>query len=181
MDLSRAVFATLLLTVAALAGQAAGQASLEIIPLRHRTADQVLPALRPLLEPGATLTGQGTQLIVRTSPGNLDELRRALDEIDRPLRRLQVSQFASMAQGTAHREAWRRAGGSATAARASKCRRRTVEARAAGGLTSASRSSKAGAPSSPPAAARRFTTARSRAKPPAASKRYRDSRETRCS
>jgi len=91
MDLSRAVFATLLLTVAALAGQAAGQASLEIIPLRHRTADQVLPALRPLLEPGATLTGQGTQLIVRTSPGNLDELRRALDEIDRPLRRLQVS------------------------------------------------------------------------------------------
>jgi len=91
MDLSRAVFATLLLTVAALAGQAAGQAALEIIPLRHRTADQVLPALRPLLEPGATLTGQGTQLIVRTSPGNLDELRRALDEIDRPLRRLQVS------------------------------------------------------------------------------------------
>ena len=71
--------------------QASGQAALEIIPLRHRTADQVLPALRPLMEPGATLTGQGTQLIVRTSPANLAELRRALDDLDRPLRRLQVS------------------------------------------------------------------------------------------
>lgn len=89
MDLSRAVFSTLL--VAVIAGQAAAQGSLEIIPLRHRTADQVLPALRPLAEPGATLTGQGTQLIVRTSPANLAELRRALDDLDRPLRRLQIS------------------------------------------------------------------------------------------
>jgi type II/III secretion system protein len=89
MDLSRAVFSILL--VAVIAGQAAAQGSLEIIPLRHRTADQVLPALRPLMEPGATLTGQGTQLIVRTSPDNLAELRRALDDLDRPLRRLQIS------------------------------------------------------------------------------------------
>ena len=89
MDLSRAVFSILL--VAVIAGQAAAQGSLEIIPLRHRTADQVLPALRPLMEPGATLTGQGTQLIVRTSPDNLAELKRALDDLDRPLRRLQIS------------------------------------------------------------------------------------------
>jgi hypothetical protein len=89
MDLSRAVFSILL--VAVIAGQAVAQGSLEIIPLRHRTADQVLPALRPMMEPGTTLTGQGTQLIVRTSPANLAELRRALDELDRPLRRLQIS------------------------------------------------------------------------------------------
>jgi hypothetical protein len=73
------------------AAPAAGQGSLEIIPLRHRTADQVLPSLRPLMEPGATLTAQGTQLIVRTSPANLAELRRALEAIDRPARRLQIS------------------------------------------------------------------------------------------
>jgi type II secretory pathway component GspD/PulD (secretin) len=76
---------------AALANLAAAQNALEIIALRHRTAEQVLPALRPLMEPGATLSGHGTQLIVRTSPGNLDELRRALQAIDRPLRRLQIS------------------------------------------------------------------------------------------
>jgi len=91
MDLSRAVFSISLLIAVVVAGETAAQGSLEIIPLRHRTADQVLPALRPLMEPGATLTGQGTQLIVRTSPANLGELRRALDELDRPLRRLQIS------------------------------------------------------------------------------------------
>lgn len=91
MDLSRAVFWISLFVAAVVAGEAAAQGSLEIIPLRHRTADQVLPALRPLMEPGATLTGQGTQLIVRTSAANLAELRRALDELDRPLRRLQIS------------------------------------------------------------------------------------------
>ena len=70
---------------------ATGQGALEIIPLRHRTVEQVLPALRPLAEPGATLTGQGTQLIVRASPANVAELRRALELIDRPARRLQIS------------------------------------------------------------------------------------------
>jgi type II secretory pathway component GspD/PulD (secretin) len=85
------VCAVLLAVLAMLATPAAGQNALEIIPLRHRTAEQVLPALRPLMEPGATLTGQGTQLIVRTSPGNLAELRRALQALDRPLRRLSIS------------------------------------------------------------------------------------------
>ncbi|HEX6296299.1 MAG TPA: secretin N-terminal domain-containing protein [Burkholderiales bacterium] len=64
---------------------------MEIITLRHRTADEVLPALRPLLEPGATLTGQRNQLIVRTSLANLADLRLALEALDRPLRRLQIS------------------------------------------------------------------------------------------
>jgi type II secretory pathway component GspD/PulD (secretin) len=75
----------------AAAAPLAAQHALEIIPLRHRTADQVLPALRPLLEPGATLSGTGNQLIVRTSPANLSDLRLALEALDRPARRLQIS------------------------------------------------------------------------------------------
>jgi Bacterial type II/III secretion system short domain len=67
------------------------QASLEVIDLRHTTAEQVLPALRPLLEPGAVLTGQRNQLIVRTSARNLAELRRALETLDAPARRLAIS------------------------------------------------------------------------------------------
>jgi len=74
-----------------LAASAGAQNALEIIALRHRTAEQVLPSLQPLLEPGGTLSGQGTQLFVRTSRANLAELRRALDAIDRPARRLQIS------------------------------------------------------------------------------------------
>jgi hypothetical protein len=66
------------------------QASLEVIDLRHTTAEQVLPALRPLLEPGGVLTGQRSQLIVRTSPANLAELRRALETLDAPARRLVI-------------------------------------------------------------------------------------------
>src|SRR5207237_5477480 len=80
-------FAVLML----LALSARAQNALEIITLRHRTAEQVLPSLQPLLEPGATLSGQGTQLFVRTSPANLDDLRLALTAIDRPARRLLVS------------------------------------------------------------------------------------------
>ena len=74
-----------------LATGALAQNTLEIIGLRHRTAEQVIPSLLPLVEPGATLSGQGAQLFVRTSPANLAELRRALEAIDRPARRLLIS------------------------------------------------------------------------------------------
>jgi type II secretory pathway component GspD/PulD (secretin) len=77
--------------IATLAFPVAGENTLEIIGLRYRTVDQVLPALRPLLESGATVSGQSNQLIVRTSPVNLADLKRALKVIDRPLRRLQIS------------------------------------------------------------------------------------------
>lgn len=70
---------------------ALAQGTLEIIPLRHRTVDQVLPALRPLVEPGGVLTGQANQLIVRTSARNLEEIKAALAAIDTPARRLQIS------------------------------------------------------------------------------------------
>lgn len=70
---------------------ALAQGSLEVIELRHTTAERVLPALQPLLEPGGVLTGQRSQLIVRTSPENLAELRRALAAIDRPAQRLVIS------------------------------------------------------------------------------------------
>jgi len=76
---------------ASFAGAALAQGQLEVIALRHSTAEQVIPALRPLLEPGGTLTGQYSQLIVRASPANIAELRRALEAIDRPRRRLVIS------------------------------------------------------------------------------------------
>jgi hypothetical protein len=88
MQWVRSVLAAVL---AAWAGHSLAQQALEIIPLRHRTVDQVLPALQPLVEPGGALTGQSGQLIVRTSPANLAEIKRALEAIDRPPRRLQIS------------------------------------------------------------------------------------------
>lgn len=81
------LFAFLVPVAAALSAQQ----TFEVIPLRHSTVEQVLPALRPLLEPGGTLSGHSGQLIVRASPRNVEELRRALEAIDRPRRRLQIS------------------------------------------------------------------------------------------
>ena len=81
----------LLLLLLVFAAPAFAQGALEVISLRHRTAEQVIPVLRPLLEPGGALTGQYNQLIVRTSPSNLAQIRAALDAIDQPLRRLTIS------------------------------------------------------------------------------------------
>ena len=77
------------------------QGTLEVISLRHRTADQVIPVLRPLLEPGGVLSGQYNQLIVRTSPGNLAQIRAVLDSIDQPARRLTISVRFDNAQQSA--------------------------------------------------------------------------------
>jgi len=77
------------------------QESIEVIPLRNRTAEQVIPVLQPLVAPGGALTGQAYQLIVRTSPENLAQIRQALAAIDQPQRRLKISvRFDSSAVGT---------------------------------------------------------------------------------
>lgn len=80
------------------------QGTLEVIALRHRTADQVIPVLQPLLEPGGALSGQYNQLIVRASPANLAQIRAALDAIDRPARRLSISVRFDTAQDAMRRE-----------------------------------------------------------------------------
>jgi hypothetical protein len=81
-------FLALLMALAAATSLAQGM--IEVISLRHRTAEQVIPILQPLLAPGGALTGQYNQLIVRTSPENLEQLRSVLATIDRPARRLMI-------------------------------------------------------------------------------------------
>ena len=80
---------------------ALAQGTLEVISLRHRTADQVIPVLRPLLEPGGVLSGQYNQLIVRTSASNMAQIRAVLDSIDQPARRLSISVRFDSAQDSA--------------------------------------------------------------------------------
>jgi type II secretory pathway component GspD/PulD (secretin) len=61
---------------------------MEIIELKSRTVDEVLPVLLPLLEPGGTLTGMDNQLFLKASPGNRAEIKRALAALDKQARRL---------------------------------------------------------------------------------------------
>lgn len=91
MNLLPLVRMALAAALGSLALAAVAQQALEIIRLRHRSVEQVLPALQPLLEPGATMSGSRGQLFLRASPANADDIKRALEAIDQPARRLQIS------------------------------------------------------------------------------------------
>jgi type II secretory pathway component GspD/PulD (secretin) len=80
----------LVLLVAATALAARAQ-EVEIFSLRHRTADQVIPILQPLVEPGGALTGMQNQVILRASRRNIEQVRQALAAIDTVPRRLMIS------------------------------------------------------------------------------------------
>lgn len=69
----------------------AREPQLEIIPLQHRLVRDVLPLLQPLLAPEGSLTGEGSQLIVRTTPENLATLKTALQALDVAPVRLRVT------------------------------------------------------------------------------------------
>jgi type II secretory pathway component GspD/PulD (secretin) len=64
---------------------------LEVIPLKYRAAEQVIPVLQPMLPPGASVSGFQNQLVVRTTPDNLQELRRILASLDAAPRRLLIT------------------------------------------------------------------------------------------
>jgi type II secretory pathway component GspD/PulD (secretin) len=69
---------------------AAQAQSLEIIALKSRPADQVLPVIQPLLAPGGTASGSGFQLFVRTTPANLAQIRQVVASLDRAARQLVI-------------------------------------------------------------------------------------------
>lgn len=68
-------------------GLAAAQ-QMEVIELKSKSAQDVLPVLLPLVEPGGTLTGVNNQLFLRASPRNRADIKKALAAIDTPTRRL---------------------------------------------------------------------------------------------
>lgn len=86
-----AIRAAVLLLFSVIAAAHAQQTVLEVITLKYRTADQVIPVLRPLLAPQGTITGLNNQLVVRTTPANLAELKQVLETVDGISRRLLIS------------------------------------------------------------------------------------------
>ena len=69
---------------------------MQVIELHHRIAEDVIPNLRPLLDPDGVLTGMDSTLFVRTSPENFEQIRKAVELLDRRLRELTIS----VGQGT---------------------------------------------------------------------------------
>jgi len=64
---------------------------IELIELKGRSAEELIPLLKPLVEPGGALTGTGYRLIVRATPAQHREIRRLLEQLDQPPRRLLIS------------------------------------------------------------------------------------------
>lgn len=87
----RTLLAIAMLAFALCSAGASGQTVLEVIALKHRTAEEVIPVLTPMLARDGSLSGLRGQLIVRTTPANLEELRRILLAVDVAQRRLLIT------------------------------------------------------------------------------------------
>jgi len=64
---------------------------LEIINLKHRSAAELLPIIRPLLGSDEMVSGMNYQLILRASPRNIEQIKSLLDSIDTMPRRLKIT------------------------------------------------------------------------------------------
>lgn len=68
-----------------------GAQGMQIIELRYRLAEQVLPTLQPLVEPGGAITGKDNVLFVRTSTANYEQIRQAVALLDRAAREVLIT------------------------------------------------------------------------------------------
>jgi len=96
------LFAPVLMTVRA--------QELQVIELDFRLAQDLIPILEPLLEPGGVLTGTDDVLFVRTSPENFEQIRTAVATLDRAPKQLMIT----VGQGTVRDVDASRVEGSAT-------------------------------------------------------------------
>jgi type II secretory pathway component GspD/PulD (secretin) len=63
---------------------------LEIIELKGRTVEEMIPIVKPLVGPDGSVAGMHNQLIIRTSPERMGEIRRVLERFDTPPRQLMI-------------------------------------------------------------------------------------------
>lgn len=87
MRILKFIFLISLLTVP----EVIAQQKLEVIPLRNRMVEEVIPIIRSLLGRDETVTGMRQQLIVRASPRKLREIKSLLGKIDAQLKNLRIT------------------------------------------------------------------------------------------
>lgn len=57
--------------------------TIEVIDLRHRAAEEIVPLVKPLVGTGGAVTGRGSQLLVRTSTAELAQIKAIITQLDR--------------------------------------------------------------------------------------------------
>lgn len=64
---------------------------IEILQLQSRSAEEMIPLLRPMLNADEALSGTGFQLILRASPDRHAELRAVIAQLDQAAQQLRIS------------------------------------------------------------------------------------------
>ncbi len=64
---------------------------IEVIELKARPLEDILPVIQPLVAPDGTVTGMGNNLVIKAAPAKVREVKQLLREIDRPPRRLMIT------------------------------------------------------------------------------------------
>jgi type II secretory pathway component GspD/PulD (secretin) len=70
---------------------AGAQTTVEVVPLKYRKSEQVVPLLQPLLGRDSSVTGFQNQLVIRATPAELAQVRRVLADIDIAPKRLLIT------------------------------------------------------------------------------------------
>ena len=64
---------------------------IEMIPMKNRMVEDVIPIIKPLIIEGGTVTGMNNQLILKTTPSNIELIKSILEQIDNAPRKLLIS------------------------------------------------------------------------------------------
>lgn len=64
---------------------------IEMIPLKNRSAEELIPLVHPLLDPSEAISGTGYQLIIRAEPARLEEIRTLVTQLDQAAKQLHIS------------------------------------------------------------------------------------------
>ena len=89
--MTKQLLQALLIFMIGLSPALAESMKIEIIPLKSGLVSDIVPIIKPLVVKNGTVTGMNNQLIVKTTPSNLKQIKAVLAQIDRAPRRLMIS------------------------------------------------------------------------------------------
>lgn len=102
--MKRTLAAFALISLLLIAEAHAGTTVVEVIALRHRTAEEVIPLLEPFIGPEGAISGMSGQLVIRATPENLAEIKEILGKIDNAPRRLLITVRQNVTRDQLERE-----------------------------------------------------------------------------
>lgn len=100
--MKRFIFTLLLLGVSSFSF---AQDSVEVIVLKYRTAQELIPIVQPLVGKEGALTGMQNKLIVRTTPSRMREVKQVIASLDTQPRKLMITVRQNVARDVLEEEA----------------------------------------------------------------------------